>query len=312
MLDSGQTRTAFLCLLEISQQWRTHAEPYVHLARAARELGDIDLCFQYTKAATERANSSDIIADIFFQQALCEVASNNSHAALRSYRQAVRARHNFPEAWHNIGVLLDNLGLPGATAAYLATIHYAPMFAPAYVNLALAQERRGDFQLAEASFQKALSANSRYFVAAYGLACLLHRQRRFAEAIQTYEQAIQMSPGEYTKLVYNNAAVAYYESHDDVIAMQYVEYALQIDQNFAAAHNTHALILRHLNKNIEALTAAHKAVELDTQYYDGFMTLANLYYAVRVVDRAVMAYRRALELRPESTVTLCQLVYVSF
>ena len=88
-----------------------------------------------------------------------------------------------PVITFNLGNVLDSLDRPqAAIMAYQQALGRDPGFAEAWVNLAALSERKGDRAATEYGLRRALAARPDCREALYGLAVLMTRDGRYAEA----------------------------------------------------------------------------------------------------------------------------------
>ncbi len=84
-----------------------------------------------------------------------------------------------------------------AITSFESVIKKAPLLSAPYVNLAIAQIRRGKDTLAEQPLQKALELVAGHPLASHEYGLLLRRAGRFAEARAVYEEALERFPEYY-------------------------------------------------------------------------------------------------------------------
>ena len=75
--------------------------------------------------------------------------------------------------------------------------------------------------------------------------------------------------------------------------------ALELNPDFAEAHNNLGNALRKLGKFDEAVVCLHRALELQPNFAEVYFNLGITFHEQRHLDKAVACYHRALELKPD-------------
>jgi tetratricopeptide (TPR) repeat protein len=161
------------------------------LQEVAGRLGRLD--GQYLLPLQEPRDSVD---DIFEQAEECECAGELLEAE-RLYRIALRMDGFDPVIPFNLGNVLDSLSRPQeAVLAYQQALCRDPGFAEAWVNLAALRERMGDRAATEQGLRRALAARPDCREALYGLAVLMTRDARYADAWLLWESYLALDLAE--------------------------------------------------------------------------------------------------------------------
>jgi len=85
-------------------------------------------------------------------------AKGDLDAAIESYKQALKIKPDYAEAYNNMGTALNDKGeLKAAIESYKQAIKSKPDFADAYNNMGAAQKNKGDLGAAIESFKQALT-----------------------------------------------------------------------------------------------------------------------------------------------------------
>jgi tetratricopeptide (TPR) repeat protein len=185
-------------------------------------------------------------------------------ARLVEYREAMEYNSDFAAQRYNLGNLEANLGNDDkAVAYYTQAIEIDDQFFPAKVNLAMQYTRMGDNVRAEQLFREVVADNPELYEASYSLGLLLAENNNYKEAAEFLGKAAEAMPG-YTRARYNQALALF-----------------KIEEWQAGE---------------EALLAALE-VEPDNAEY--FVTLANIYLRLGMVDKARNLAEQTLEMFPD-------------
>jgi tetratricopeptide (TPR) repeat protein len=115
--------------------------------------------------------------------------------ALDLYRQIAALAPRDPRAGATVGTMLAELGdQAGAIATFEQLLQRLPDYADGWFNLGYLHEQRQDSVQAEHCFRRALELNRDHDRAWYGLALVLIRTDRLAEAVDALKQNTKLQP----------------------------------------------------------------------------------------------------------------------
>lgn len=115
-------------------------------------------------------------------------------------------------------------------------------------------------------------------------------------AQQAYEEATRIDPN-YEEALYNLAE--FHKGTDLRKAVELLERAIQIDPDYALAHQSLGKVYHHLEDFIRADYHYRRSLEIDPADYWSNLYLANFLGVQRKYDEAAEMYRRAMMLHPE-------------
>jgi len=160
---------------------------------------------------------------------------------------------------------------------------------------ALAQQGR----LAEAiqHYEQTLEIKPDYAEAHNNLGLALAEEGKLAQAIQHYERALQLKPtnGEAC----NNLGVALAAEGNLPEAIRYYERALQLKKDYAEAHYNLGIALTAQGKLPEAIKQYERALQLKPNYPQAYYSIGNALAHQGNLPEAIRHYARALQLKPD-------------
>jgi predicted O-linked N-acetylglucosamine transferase (SPINDLY family) len=272
-------------------------------------------------------------------------AQNRWQDALGNYQTAVKLDPNYAQAYENMGVALERLGRGNeAVAAYGRSLQLNPQNAALFntagsllqnmgraqdalgafsesarlvpdaveprINMAVVLNSMGKAHEAVAECEKLLAKGVDFGPLYNTMGNALQSSGRMAEAVKAYQNTLRLMP-DYA-IAYNNmgAALAQLGKTDDARAS--FKKACELDPNYAEAYNNLAVVTRDMD---EAMALLERAVALNPTYVDAFNNLGNAHKERGDLDRAMVAYRRSVELRPNpnhhSNLLLCMQYSIS-
>ncbi len=243
---------------------------FVTLAEIHDALGKHDLALQEFQHALQ-LDPKD--ADALGGLARSYQSSGRIADAEKTFQEAVALR---PEDWtgyNKLGAFYDQEGkYPQSIAAYQQALKLTPDNSEVYSNLGSAYEDEGgdkNLPLAEQALKKSISLSPGYPAYA-NLGLLYMQEKRFAEAATATEQALKINGNDY--MVWNNLMLA-------------DEWMKQGEKALTARRKTEEL--------------AEKVVQLKPRDALAQSTLASLYAADKLNDRAVAHIKTSLALAPD-------------
>jgi serine/threonine-protein kinase len=243
---------------------------FVSLAQIHDALGKHDLALQEFQHALQ--------LDPKDAQALGGLARSYEKSgriadAEKTFQEAIALRADDWTGYNNLGAFYERKGkYPQAIAAYQQALKITPDNAEVYSNIGSAYiDQGGEKALppAEQALKKSIELNPGYPAFA-NLGMLYMQEHRYAEAAAATEQALKINGNDY--MVWNNLMVAY-------------QGAQEPDKATAARH--------------KAVELAEKVVARNPRDATATSTLASLYAAGKMNDKALAFIRTSLALAPD-------------
>jgi tetratricopeptide (TPR) repeat protein len=157
---------------------------------------------------------------------------------------------------------------------------------------------------AEEHIRKALSEEPENFRAHMMLALVCLRTARYDEAIPLAERAIALDPTSDWPHRFLSHAHADRPRPDRKKSLAYAFKAAELEPDVAANHMALSEAYRRLGRKHRdaAVASAQRSVALDPDDSDSHLTLGNAYRSAKQGAAAEQAYRKALEVDPESSI----------
>jgi len=165
--------------------------------------------------------------------------------AIAAYREALRLKPDYSEAYNNMGAALQALGrMEEAIAAYREAVRLQPGYAAAWNNLGSAVQLQGDLSEAIAAYHQALRLNPDYAMAHYNLGNALRAQRRPAEAIDAFRAALKLKPD--FREAHSNLGAVLHEQERLEEALAAYQDALRLKPDWGSAAGQIVHLMRQL------------------------------------------------------------------
>ncbi len=192
LLQKGRIDEAVRQLVRLSAAGKADAETFRWLAVAQARAGK----FHESDAAIQRAiGLAPANAALYLMAANIQQDLKNLPAAIDLLGQAVRIQPAFPEAHNNLGIVLADLGrFDEAMTAFTEAIRLKPQYSRAYANLAAAQLRTLRFQDALASAKHAVALQPDYAHAYHLMGNAYSMLGEPAHAEPALKKALQLKP----------------------------------------------------------------------------------------------------------------------
>ena len=134
-------------------------------------------------------------------------AANNGlmqfNAAIKSFKEAINIKFDFPDAHNNLGIALQEQGkLEEAISAFEKSLSINPNYADAYYNMGIALQKQGNLVKAIEACNKAINLKPDFADAHNNLGLALQEQGKLKEAISAFNNALSINPS-YTEVHYN-------------------------------------------------------------------------------------------------------------
>ncbi len=176
------------------------------------------------------------------------------------------------------------------------------------IDQALSLLKKGNLVDAEIICREILSKNSSLLIVHNLLGILLYNQGRDQEAVQSFENAIDIRP-DYVD-TYSNIVNPLNRLGELERALKYSKRALEIDPSRPVSHNNHGNLLRVAGFSGDAFRSYTKAIELAPNFVDAYSNRGNVLGDLGSSEAAIRDYRKALKLDPNHVVCWSNFLYL--
>lgn len=116
----------------------------------------------------------------------------------------------------------------------------------------------------------------------------------YVEAIECYDRAIELEPGDAG--AHNNKGVALVRLGQYEEAIKCFDRAIELKSSYSLAYYNKGVALRNLGRHQETIGVLNKAIELEPNYANAYYNRARSYAQLGKRDEAMVDLRRAIEL----------------
>jgi protein O-GlcNAc transferase len=224
----------------------------------------------------------------------------NFPAAEQLCRQILLADPRHADALHLLGILAYGAGQCDLAGEYIeAALQVNETDARYHNSLGIVRQRQGRIDEATASYQRALALQPGLAEVHSNLGTVFKNQGKIADALACYERALERNP-DYAE-AHNNLGNLWKLQGRTAEALACYRRALQLKPDSAEVYTNIASILREKEHRLdEALAYCQHALRLRPQTAEAHDTLGSILKDMGLLDEAVAAQRRAVELHPAS------------
>jgi tetratricopeptide (TPR) repeat protein len=239
------------------------AESYAKLGYRRINQGDWERAYAYFTMATDYAPQ---YADWWFQAGYAAYRQGQYENALRALQQATQVNPSFARA----------------------------QFLTGLTQYACGEREQGLTTLQRWAVQLGVSPES------FTEAICLHRESRFAQAQQVFEQMLQGAQDNYAEYIrWGDEA---YQRGDLQIAEACFRHVLNARPNYADVRNRLGVVLTAQGRDEEAIDQFIAAIRINPRYVEAHINLAIAYYELGYTEQAKAHYQQVLEYDPENRV----------
>ena len=220
--------------------------------------------------------------------------------AARLFREAIRIKPDFAEAYNNLGAMLDANGqLTEAIGAFREAIKIKPDFGLAHANLGLALKRSGAAQEAIATLREAVRINPDSAAAYNALGVVLSQQDDLspAEGIAALRRSIKLDPD--VAEAHHNLGVALYQSGALRKALRPLRKAIKLDPDLAAAHFLLGNLRRQVGQPLLAIDSYREVLRTEPDDGAALCGIGMALGEAGEIGEAIATFGYALDHRPE-------------
>jgi len=239
------------------------AESYAKLGYRRINQGDWERAYTYFTMATDYAPQ---YADWWFQAGYAAYRQGQYENALRALQQATQVNPSFARA----------------------------RFLTGLTQYACGERERGLTTLQQWAVQLGVTPET------FAEAINLHRESRFAQAQQVFEQMLQGAQDNYAEYIrWGDEA---YQRGDLQTAEACFRHVLNARPNYADVRNRLGVVLTAQGRDEEAIDQFIAAIRINPRYVEAHINLAIAYYELGYTEQAKAHYQQVLEYDPENRV----------
>ena len=228
----------------------------------------------------------------------CNSELENFVEAINCYKQAIKIRPNFSDAFNNMGNVLVKVGkFDEAIKSYNQAVLIEPNYSTAHLNLANTKLNMFDYEGAKDAFKLAIKYDSENHLAYYLLANIEREEGAIEKAIEYYKEAININP-EFAD-AYNNLGSAIIAKGDFEEAIDILKKALLISSNFSNAHNNLGIALKNIGSLYEAIESFKMAIKIEPLNPQALYNLGDTFLEKGDLDFAIDSYKKAIVINPD-------------
>jgi tetratricopeptide (TPR) repeat protein len=182
----------------------------------------------------------------------------------------------------------------------------------AHNNLGSLLARQGKLTEAIEQYQQALQLKPDFSEVYNNLGNTLARQGKLAEAIQCYKHALELNPSyaESPWIAHNNLGNALTDQGKLPEAIQCYKRALELYPGYAEAYYNWGNVLAHQGKLSEAIQHYERAIQLQPGYAQACYNMGVALRDEGKVAEAIQQFERAIQLKPDYVEALNNLAYL--
>jgi tetratricopeptide (TPR) repeat protein len=255
-----------------------------------------DLRDAQARAAVEAAVALDPeLADAWRELSRLRFRADDAHGGDLAYLEYARRASPPPELADAAVAIAENR-LDTAERLLQGHLAVVPRDVHALRMLADVAFEREDFPTAEAKLRQCLDLEPGYGAARYDLARVLNAEQRSDEALRLLERLLAVDPTARAFRVLKAQALRFVNRIDEALAL--LEQVIADDPRDASSLVIFGGMLREVGQQARAIEAYRRSIELEPQSSDAYWSLANL-KTFRFTAEDVAAMRRALAAAPE-------------
>jgi predicted O-linked N-acetylglucosamine transferase (SPINDLY family) len=184
-----------------------------------------------------------------------------------------------------------------AESVYRQIVETAPGFAHAWNLRAVLAAQRGQYPLAEDCLRRAITLEPEVGALHGNLGGVLHAQKKWNEAIASYQRAISLDP--LLAETHHNLGAALVELGRSSEAIASLRRAIELKPDASATYHLLARALQDSGSAEEGINTLRRAIAINSADHQACFQLGNLLLRRAEAEAAETCYRRVLELRPD-------------
>ena len=218
--------------------------------------------------------------------------------AEKLYRECLRIHPGMVEAQVRLGQDLEARGqYADALKCFERAMQLNAKDWRGFYKAGTIQARQGRLAEAENLLRESLRLNNGLLAKGHlDLGQVLMAEKKYAEAIESYERAAQLDPEDFQPLYY--AGMARLQQRAWSEAADYLRRSIRLNGGYADAHFGLGIALRQQGKMEEAAAQLREGLKIEPKEGAMWINLADCLYAQGKPQEAAESYQQALTLRP--------------
>ncbi len=162
----------------------------------------------------------------------------------------------------------------------------------------------GQLAQSETLAKNLIAQHANVFVLHHALSLALDGQQKYAEAVDSYQNALKLQPEKFNQssadLLFNlGIALTYLDRFDEAVSTY--QQAIKIKPNFFEAHGNLGTILQRQGKLDQAISSYQSGLKINPQDARGHFNLGTVLRDKGDLAQAITSYQRAIQLFPNYT-----------
>ena len=166
----------------------------------------------------------------------------------------------------------------------------------AFTQEGLRLHQQGNFDEAQAIYEKILHIQPDHFDALQLLGVLFAQVKKYVQAVELLSKALEINPNHAG--AYSNRGNALKDLRQFNEALVNYDQAIAIDPGHVGAHSNRGIALKELKRFDEALVSYDQAIMLKPDYVDGYTNRGNVLQDLKRPDEALASYDQAIIFNP--------------
>jgi len=213
--------------------------------------------------------------------------------AAKEFRKVLELDPEFNIARYNLGLSLYNTGrTEEAIAEFKKLTEKSPYFVNAHYNLGTIYLRQKMYKEALERLQKVAELKPDHAEARFNLGFIYYKQGKLDEAIVEYEEGLSVEPDNLRGHLSLGYIYDKKKMYDKAIEEYMIASGIDPDAKQARVAMGYTQSIRDLERSIEE----------DPNDFLALVHLGHIYYAKKMYEDAIDAYKRALEINPTSEI----------
>lgn len=241
----------------------------------------------YKKMFAKKVSESEISA--FYLKGVELHSENKLKEAAALYKKALTANPDITKTLVRLGATAAGLNkYEEAIHFYKSALSVEPRHINAYVSLGIAYGKLEQFEDAVKQFEIAIAIEPNYYEAHLQLSKTCMDMKNWEKAIEHGKKAIDIQPNNIHSHL--NMGHVYNKQGNLEAAVKQYEHVTRMDPNCANAFYNLGYTLRILKRTHEAIKVLNKASDMQANYVDAHVCLAQCYWTLNDFDKAWPEY----------------------